>query len=176
MTPRKASRRRASFRYRHRDGAWRILQAVASTVDDAVGGIVINSRDVTDRRQAEEAMCLAKEEAERANNAKSEFLSRMSHELRTPLNAILGFGQVLEMSPLDKRSLDSVGHILRGGRHLLTLIDEVLAISRIEAGRLILSFEPVEVVTIVRDCLHLVSRQAAERENPSGSTTVRPPR
>ncbi len=154
----------SEFRYRHQDGSWRTLQAVGSAVDNAVGGMVINSRDVTERRQAEEAMRLAKEEAERANNAKSEFLSRMSHELRTPLNAILGFGQLLEISELEASTLESVRHIMRGGRHLLNLIDEVLAISRIEAGRLTFSLEPVGVVGVVQECLSLVSHQAAERE------------
>ena len=92
----------------------------------------------------------AKEEAERANAAKSEFLSRMSHELRTPLNAILGFGQILEMRDLGPRGDEGVGHILKAGRHLLQLIDEVLDISRIEAGRLTLSLEPVDVARSVR--------------------------
>ncbi len=69
----------------------------------------------------------------------------MSHELRTPLNAILGFGQLLELSDLGTRQDEGVGHILKAGRHLLELIDEVLAISRIEAGAMNLSLEPVAV-------------------------------
>jgi protein-histidine pros-kinase len=100
-------------------------------------------RDVTERKQVEAALHAAKEEAEEANNAKSEFLSRMSHELRTPLNAILGFGQLLMMEPLNAEQRDSVDHIVRAGRNLLELINEVLDISRIEAGRLTLSPEPL---------------------------------
>jgi len=95
-------------------------------------------------------------EADRANRAKSEFLSRMSHELRTPLNAILGFGQLLEIDELGPEQLDGVRQILGGGRHLLDLINEVLDISRIEAGRMSLSIEPVPVAQILHEALDLV--------------------
>ena len=111
----------------------------------------------------EEIALRAKDEADRANQAKSQFLSRMSHELRTPLNAILGFGQLLEMDPLGPQQRDSVDHILKGGRHLLGLIDEVLDIARIEAGRLRLSLEPVPVKQVVDDLRSLVRPLAAER-------------
>jgi len=105
----------------------------------------------------------AREEAERANHAKSEFLSRMSHELRTPLNAILGFAQLLEMDGLNPEQRDSVAHILKGGRHLLGLIDEVLDISRIESGRLPLSPEPVLASEILLEALDLARPLAAQR-------------
>ena len=97
------------------------------------------SEDITERRTAEEEARLAKLEAERANRAKSEFLSRMSHDLRTPLNAVLGFAQLLELDSLPAEQSDSVGQILKGGRHLLELINEVLDIARIESGRLNIS-------------------------------------
>jgi len=100
-------------------------------------------------------------EADRANRAKSEFLSRMSHELRTPLNAILGFGQLLEMDAPAGRQAESVSHILRAGRHLLGLINEVLDISRIEAGRLQLSLEPVPVLETIGQAIQLVTPTAA---------------
>ena len=101
-------------------------------------------------------------EAGRANQAKSEFLSRMSHELRTPLNAILGFAQLLEMDAASAEQRESVEQILRGGRHLLGLINEVLDISRIEAGRLQLSLEPVPLHETVRQAIELVRPSAAE--------------
>ena len=87
--------------------------------------------------------------AEQANKAKSEYLSRMSHELRTPLNAILGFAQLLEMDELRDDQRENLGYILSAARHLLDLINEVLDIAAIEAGRLTLSVEPVPVADVV---------------------------
>jgi signal transduction histidine kinase len=122
------------------------------------------AHDISERRRAEEALRQAKQEAERANQAKSEFLSRMSHELRTPLNAILGFGQLLELEDLTVEQAECVAHMLNGGRHLLGLIDEVLDISRIESGSLALSPEPVDLPAVVRDTVDLVGPLAAARQ------------
>ena len=119
--------------------------------------------DVTERHQQEEALRLAKEEAERANLAKSVFLSRMSHELRTPLNAILGFGQLLEMSQLDEQDANGVQHILKGGRHLLGMVDEVLDLARVEAGELGLRFSAVRLDKLLPECAGLVARMAQAR-------------
>lgn len=105
----------------------------------------------------------ARIEAERANAAKSEFLSRMSHELRTPLNAIIGFGQLLENQELPNRANQQVGYILKGGYHLLSLINEVLDIARIETGHLVLAPEPVRVSEVVSEALELVQPMAQER-------------
>lgn len=98
----------------------------------------------------------AKTDAERANLAKSEFLSRMSHELRTPLNAVLGFAQLLEMDNLKADQRDSVAHILKGGRHLLDLINEVLDIARIEAGRLTITVEPILLSDVIEEAFAMV--------------------
>ena len=119
--------------------------------------------DVTERHQQEEALRLAKDEAERANRAKSVFLSRMSHELRTPLNAILGFGQLLEMSRLDEQDTDGVRHILKGGRHLLGMVDEVLDLARVEAGELSLNLAAVRLDKLLPECAGLVARMAQAR-------------
>ncbi len=107
-------------------------------------------------RQVAEAYRQAKEEADTANTAKSEFLSRMSHELRTPLNAILGFGQILEMYSSDMDDKQAVSQILSSGWHLLNLVDEVLNISRIEAGHLELSIEPVILAEVVSESCAMV--------------------
>ena len=99
-----------------------------------------------------------------ASRAKSEFLSRMSHELRTPLNAILGFAQLLEMDHLTSEQQESVAQILKAGRHLLDLINEVLDIARIEAGRLIVSIESVSVKEVIQEGLDLVAPLAVARD------------
>jgi PAS domain S-box-containing protein len=114
-------------------------------------------RDITERKTADAAIRSAQEEADRANRAKSEYLSRMSHELRTPLNAILGFAQLLDMDSLTPDQTDATKEILKAGNHLIDLINEVLDIARIEAGGLRLSLEPVDAVQAVEECLSLLT-------------------
>jgi signal transduction histidine kinase/CheY-like chemotaxis protein len=124
--------------------------------DGAVVGASTIARDVTERIEAEREREAAREQADQANKAKSEFLSRMSHELRTPLNAILGFAQLLELDELRDDQQESLGHILSAARHLLALINEVLDIAAIEAGRLPLSVEPVAVADVVGETVSLI--------------------
>jgi signal transduction histidine kinase len=120
--------------------------------------------DIGDRKRAEAALVAARDLAEQASRAKSEFLSRMSHELRTPMNAVLGFGQLLEMDPqLDPLHLMHVREILRGGRHLLVLIDEVLDLARVEAGRIEIELAPVSLATLLEESLALVRPLAQAR-------------
>ena len=121
------------------------------------------AHDVTDRARIEKALREAKEEADRANHAKSDFLSRMSHELRTPLNSILGFGQLLDRQSPTETQRPRIRYILSAGRHLLNLINEVLDISRIEAGTLQLSVEPVCLEEAIGEALDLMRPLAAER-------------
>jgi len=135
-----------------RTGTGRFLRVTAhKTVDH---GTVATIADVTDGVVRAEELTQARSSAEAASAAKSEFLSSMSHELRTPLNAILGFAQLLERDrkrPLDERQLERLGHVLRGGEHLLRLIDDVLDLSRIEAGRVAMSSEPVGVGDVLSE-------------------------
>jgi len=130
----------------------------------AIKGGVAVVRDITLAKSTEEVLRHAKEEAERANRAKSEFLSRMSHELRTPLNSILGFAQLLALADLAVQHQNNVQQILKGGYHLLELINEVLDLARIEAGRLSMSPEPVQIKDVVKEVLDLV-RPIASPQN-----------
>ncbi|MDF0699289.1 ATP-binding protein [Rhizobium sp. MC63] len=141
-----------------KDGSRFWSHVVVTALHDETGrlrGFSKITRDVTERKQFEEALLAAREDAVRASNAKSEFLSRMSHELRTPLNSVLGFAQLLEMDVNDPESRESVAQILRGGRHLLSLIDEVLDMARIEAGRMDLAVEPQPIAEVIEEAVSL---------------------
>ena len=116
-----------------------------------------------DRSRAEESARRAHSEADAANRAKSDFLSRMSHELRTPLNAILGFTQLLEIEQHNARQAESIDHISRAGRNLLTLINEVLDIARIDSGRMSIKPEPVELMPLLLSVTTQLQSQAAAR-------------
>jgi signal transduction histidine kinase/ActR/RegA family two-component response regulator len=109
---------------------------------------------------------LAMEAAEKANQAKSSFLSSMSHELRTPLNAILGFAQILTSETLPStlaQKKEFAGHILKSGRHLLTLINEILDLAKVESGKVTLSMEPVALREILAECKSMVEPMADQR-------------
>jgi len=153
-------------RGRRADGTEIDVALSVSVIRDAEGeisGAALIARDITERTVAAHALEAARDEADRANMAKSVFLSRMSHELRTPLNAILGFGQLLEMDDLTDEQRQSVGEIIRGGRHLLDLINEVLDIARIEVGKLRVSLEPVGVEDVVEEAMSLIQPLADQR-------------
>ncbi|MBD3669576.1 MAG: response regulator [Gammaproteobacteria bacterium] len=124
-------------------------------------------QDITNLKRVEEKLIAAKEEAEAANQAKSDFLSRMSHELRTPMNAILGFAQLMESDdddPLSEGQLSSMDQILKASWHLLNLINEVLDLSRIESGNLEISLESVDAHGVINECLQLSEAQARQRQ------------
>ncbi|MDD4427431.1 MAG: PAS domain S-box protein [Paludibacter sp.] len=112
--------------------------------------------EVIARKKHEAELKLARNEAEKANKAKSEFISRMSHELRTPMNSILGFAQLFAMGDLTPPQRRGVDHILNSGSHLLKLINEVLDISKIEAGKLSLSVEKIKVKEVISEAIDLV--------------------
>ena len=122
--------------------------------------------DITTQKESEIGLVNAREDAENANRAKSQFLSSMSHELRTPMNAIMGFGQLLTMdkdSGLTETQTDFATEIVKAGKHLLELINEILDLSRIEAGRIDLSIETVGLGEVVAESLQLIMPLAQKR-------------
>ena len=124
-------------------------------------GVVI---DVSDRKRVEDELALAKEAAVAANRAKSIFLANMSHELRTPLNAILGFSQMLSNGAnLSPDQLENIGIIRRSGEHLLTLINQVLDLSKIEAGRLAKTEQNCDLYQLLDDVKHMFSLKAKDK-------------
>jgi PAS domain S-box-containing protein len=174
----KLGHRTITFENRYVDAAGAIHWMDWNADLDSETGLVYGiARDVTEQKAArdalEEARAAAEEAraaAETANMAKSEFLSRMSHELRTPLNAVLGFAQILELDGLNGLQKESVDQILRGGRHLLGLIDEILDISRIEIGEVSVSTETVRVADVVAEAMSLLGPLATAREVALRST------
>ncbi|MBT5549894.1 MAG: hypothetical protein HOJ79_05380 [Nitrospina sp.] len=116
----------------------------------------LQNENITERKNNKRILLQSKEQADRANQTKSEFLSRMSHELRTPMNAILGFTQLMEMdieSPLVDHQREYVEHISFAGKHLLKLINEILELSNVESGNTKVFMEPVSLVEVVEDAI-----------------------
>jgi signal transduction histidine kinase/ActR/RegA family two-component response regulator len=159
-----------------RNGRQTVVSYNATTFydrDRKLQGVFAAARDVTERNRQDRALleksfelASAKSAAEKANLAKSDFLSSMSHELRSPLNAILGFAQLMETdspSPTPAQN-QSITQILQAGWHLLKLIDEILDLAKIEAGRVTISPEPVSLDEVMLECQGMVESQAQEHD------------
>ncbi|MHB1321408.1 MAG: hybrid sensor histidine kinase/response regulator [Acidithiobacillus ferrivorans] len=161
---------------RFEDEGWRVRKdgssfwanVIYTAIRDQFGnlrGFAKLTRDQTEDRQVESALIDAKSAAEKANRAKSDFLSSMSHELRSPLNAILGFAQLMESdspSPTPSQAAN-IKQILQGGWYLLELIDEILDLAAIESGRLALSLESVSISEVMIECQAMIEPQAQKR-------------
>jgi PAS domain S-box-containing protein len=151
---------------RAKDGRILPISARWAVQRDAAGAtmsVLEINRDISNEKRVADALRRALESAEQASNAKSEYLSRMSHELRTPLAAMLGFSDLLSMREPREDQMTAIDAIQRAGSHLLSLVNDVLDIARIEAGRESLSLQPLDVRTILEECVGLVAQSANER-------------
>jgi PAS domain S-box-containing protein len=157
------------YRVLRADGEVRVFHSLGEVVRDENGApvrIFGTALDITGSKRAEEALRAAKAEAEWANRAKSEFLANMSHELRTPLNAILGFAEMISLQQVgpigNKKYAEYAEFISESGRHLLSIINDILDLSKVEAGKLDLQEGRIELAPAVEACLRLISERAAK--------------
>jgi hemerythrin-like metal-binding protein len=154
---------RGEAQNRRGDGEICWLSVIVSPIKNSTGEIndfVVILEDITERKAAETRMVETKEEAEKANMAKSDFLASMSHELRTPLNAVIGFAQMLQLdpkAPLSPRQSENVEHILEGGKLLLELVNEILDLAKIEADQITLDLKDINTNEVVSECVAMAN-------------------
>ena len=151
------------------EGQERYFEYYANPIqgEEGIMGSVLFGKDVTPRVRAEEALRVAKDEAEAANKAKSDFLANMSHELRTPLNSVIGFTNILLKNKdghLNDKDVGFLQRVLANGKHLLELINEVLDLAKVEAGRMELIIEPVDLGHLVVETVQQLEGQAKVKE------------
>jgi PAS domain S-box-containing protein len=154
---------------RARDGQLTVVSCNATTFHDrdrTLQGVFAAARDVTELRRFEQTLQQKNAELEQASRMKSEFLANMSHELRTPLNAIIGFSEVLRdglMGEMTDQQRGFIGDIFSSGNHLLALINDILDLSKVEAGKMTLDLEPIHVASVVANSLSIIREKAAAR-------------
>ncbi len=155
---------RGEARWLHREGSWLMLEGHGQTMDIDESLIVINARDVTERREIEDELRLAKVKAETANQAKSLFLANMSHEIRTPMHAILAMADVLKETELSDQQSRYVKAFRNAGEHLLSLLNDLLDFSRIEAGELKLANTPFHLPQLIESIFDLMWGEAKNKD------------
>ncbi len=165
----KRSTATSQARYQCKDDTYKWIKFTATNLLDepAIGGILFNYHDITERKEAQDALIQAKAMAEENSRIKSQFLANMSHELRTPLTAIIGFSDILsdrDLCSIDEKQLGYVRHIHRNGIHLLELINDVLDLSKIESGKMELHREKIPLYEAVRE-VHASMSPMADKKN-----------
>jgi PAS domain S-box-containing protein len=152
-------------RYLHPDGRCSYFESIVSPVaeDDLIAGYVLSARDITLRHQVEDDLKTAKELAEKANAAKSDFLAVMSHELRSPLNVILGMSRLLLKSDLNAQQHDDLDVIVESASELLRLISDMLDFARLEAGKISIDNEPFQLRALISETVHAHENKAREK-------------
>lgn len=146
---------------------WEFSSSLLGIEPDGKRIIISMALDITDRLKAQEAMQSAKETAEYASRAKSDFLANMSHELRTPLNAIIGFAEILRdelVGPINDEQQECVNDIRTSGQHLLEMINDILDLSKIEAGKMFLQLEEFAIVDAVEEVNTIISSLARQKD------------
>jgi len=163
-----AGHRFSAIREEDLEGQLRVYELFFNPISSKLGtgGVVVFTRDITRQRRVEEALRTTKKQAEQANLAKSQFLANMSHELRTPLNSVIGFASVLKHNKagnLGPQDLEFVSRIHANGTHLLELINQILDLSKIEAGRMELHMEAVDLPDLIEETVLQLEAQAEAR-------------
>ncbi len=165
---------RISFRLPNLDGEYIWLESTVHPINDERTGEMIEAiaitRDISERKEYEQQLLDAREKAETANRTKSTFLANMSHELRTPLNAVIGFSEILMRhmyGPLGDKVYDEYANLIHeSGTHLLDLINDILDMSKVEAGKMEIEPESIDLVDIVETCMRFVeARSEAKNQN-----------
>jgi len=159
---------KVEYRYLHPEKGYLWLESIGNTFikEDGEVSILINTRDITERKKVEDALLRAKILAENSNRTKSQFLANMSHELRTPLNSIIGYSQILSQNlsgNLEEKELRYSSNILNSGEHLLDLINDILDISKVEAGKMDYEPESINLPETIDSVIGLVKPLAMKK-------------